>query len=362
MKWIASTKSNELFLFTVALLCLGMSALTEKAELSMALGAFMAGMILASSPYAYQAIGSFMPMRDIFTSLFFVTIGLKMDVGELVEKPFLTIGLAVGIMAINTLSATVAMKLTGLTNRVSVLIGFSLCQIGEFAFVLSAKGSEVGLFSEEDLAVFLNVAVLTMAMTPLALALARYLSNKMGGTDKGETKGPSMELSGHAIVVGFGVAGQGVARACRLTDKKYAVVDMNPKSVAAFQKLGEPIIFGDAVGEHVLEHVGIHRAAMLVVSIPDPLAARRIIAQAKSLNPDIYIICRTRFLLSKDGLIRLGADAVVAEEFEAALEVFDSVLSHFQASPEERVKHLADAREAGPARFREPNESQPPHA
>jgi CPA2 family monovalent cation:H+ antiporter-2 len=129
---------------------------------------------------------------------------------------------------------------------------------------------------------------------------------------------------------------------------------MNPSSVQAFQKLGEPIIFGDAVNEHVLEHVGVHKAAMLVVSIPDPLATRRIIVQAKAMNPKIYILARTRFLLTKDILTRLGADAVVAEEFEAAIQVFDLVMTFFKIPEEEKPQRLAEAREAGPTDFRDP--------
>ncbi|MDR1111958.1 MAG: cation:proton antiporter [Deltaproteobacteria bacterium] len=354
MKWVAQTKSNELFMFTVALVCLGTAYLTDQAGLSLALGAFMAGMVLAGSPYAYQAIGSVMPMRDIFTSLFFVSIGLKMNVDLLIANPGMTVGLAVAIMAVNVLATGVAMKVTGLTTRVAMLIGFSLCQIGEFSFVLISKAFELSLFQPSELEIFLNVAVLTMAMTPLALALGRFLSLKMADVGAPEIQGPKVEARDHAIVVGFGVAGQGVARACRLTGRQYAVIDMNPSSVQAFQRQGEPIIFGDAVNEHVLDHVGIHQAAMLVVSIPDPLATRRIIVQAKTMNPRIYILARTRFLLSKDTLTSLGADAVVAEEFEAAIEVFDRVLTFFKVPEEDKPLRLAEARAAGPSDFRNP--------
>ncbi|MDR2300871.1 MAG: cation:proton antiporter [Deltaproteobacteria bacterium] len=354
MKFVAQTKSNELFMFTVALVCLGTAFLTDKAGLSLALGAFMAGMVLAGSPYAYQAISSVMPMRDIFTSLFFVSIGLKMNVSLLVQNPAQTVGLAVGIMLVNVLATALAMRVTGLTQRVAFLIGFSLCQIGEFAFVLVNKAFELKLFEDRHLEMFLNVAVLTMAMTPLALALGRAISHRLADMGKPEIAGEKVEATDHAIVVGFGVAGQGVARACRLMNRQYAVIDMNPSSVQNFQKLGEPIIYGDAVNEHVLEHVGIHKAAMLVVSIPDPLATRRIIVQAKSMNPKIYILARTRFLLTKDILTNLGADAVVAEEFEAAIEVFDIVLSYFKVPEQEKPQRLEEARKAGPTDFRDP--------
>ena len=354
MRKVAQTKSNELFMFTVALICLGIAFMTAEAGLSLALGAFMAGLVIAGSPYAYQAIGSVMPMRDIFTSLFFVSIGLRMNLHSLIEHPGLTVGLALAVMAVGLLTTTAAMKITGLTNRVAVLIGFSLCQVGEFAFVLAKNGGDLGLMGEFELTLFLNMAVLTMAMTPLALALGRFVAPKLADKASPEIEGAKIEYKDHAIVVGFGVAGQGVARACRLLGKFYAVIDMNPGSVRSFRKLGEPIIFGDAVNEHVLEHVGIHQAAMLVVSIPDPLATKRIIAQAKLMNPSIHIVARTRFLLTRDTLTKLGADSVVAEEFEAAIRVFDTVLSFYKMPAPERHVKLEAAREAGPVVFREP--------
>ena len=354
MRKVAQTKSNELFMFTVALICLGIAFLTAEAGMSLALGAFMAGLVIAGSPYAYQAIGSVMPMRDIFTSLFFVSIGLRMDLNSLLKNPGLTVGLALAVMLVNLVATTAAMRITGLSNRVAVLIGFSLCQVGEFAFVLAKKGGDLKLLGDFEMTLFLNMAVLTMAMTPLALALGRFLAPRLADMAKPEIEGEKLAAKDHAIVVGFGVAGQGVARACRLLGKAYSIIDMNPTSVQSFKKLGEPIIYGDAVNEHVLEHVGIHHAAMLVVSIPDPLATKRIISQAKTMNPDIHIVARTRFLLTRDTLTKLGADSVVAEEFEAAIRVFDTVLSFYKMPGPERQVKVDAARDAGPVDFREP--------
>jgi CPA2 family monovalent cation:H+ antiporter-2 len=351
MKKIASTKSNELFMFAVALICLGTAFLTAEAGLSLALGAFMAGLIIAGSPYAYQAISSVMPMRDIFTSLFFVSIGMKMDIKYLVNNPFIVIGLALAIMILNTVSTALAMKAAGLRGRVAIMVGFALCQVGEFAFVLAKRGGNLGLLSDTAMIAFLNIAVLTMAMTPLALELGRRIGPRFGAMETpfvGSIKG---HVENHAVVIGFGVAGQAVARACRLMGRQYAIIDMNPGSVQSYQSKGEPIIFGDAVNEAVLEHVGVLRAAILVISIPDPVATRRIIAQARLLNPRLYIVARTRFLLTGELLKRLGANEVLAEEFEAALAVFDSVLSFFQLDKKDIVNQLTIAREHGPNDF-----------
>jgi CPA2 family monovalent cation:H+ antiporter-2 len=351
MKKVASTKSNELFMFAVALICLGTAFLTAEAGLSLALGAFMAGLVIAGSPYAYQAISSVMPMRDIFTSLFFVSIGMKMDIKFLVNNPFLVIGLAVSVMILNTIATALAMKCVGLRGRVAVMVGFALCQVGEFAFVLAKSGGDLGLLNASSMIAFLNIAVLTMAMTPLALEAGRRLGPFFGAMERPFEGNIQGHVENHAVVIGFGVAGQAVARACRLMGRQYAIIDMNPGSVQAFQAKGEPIIFGDAVNELVLEHVGIHRAAILVVSIPDPVATRRIIAQARHLNKDLHIVARTRFLLTGEQLKRLGANEVLTEEFEAALAVFDSVLTFFHLDRPAIVTQLDQARDNGPADF-----------
>ncbi|MDR1313495.1 MAG: cation:proton antiporter [Deltaproteobacteria bacterium] len=352
MLHVAQTKSTELFMFTVALICLGTALATSKAGLSLALGAFLAGLIIAGSPYASQAISSVLPMRDIFTSLFFVSIGLRMDIRDLMAQPFMTVGLALLVMVVNAAAAAFAMRLIGVSFRVAVMIGFALCQVGEFAFVLASEGQRNGLLSHEAMKVFLNLAVITMAMTPLSLAIGRKISPwfaDMSSQDQ-ETKVPKLE--GHAVVVGFGVAGQAVARACHRVGRKYLVIDMNPASVRAFRQLGEPLYFGDAASEHVLEHMGVKRAAILVVTIPDPTACQRIISAARNISPNIRILTRTRFLLSIAQLKELGADEVIAEEFEAAIAVFNSMLAFFGLPAAERRDQIALARKADPRSFR----------
>ncbi|MDR2349893.1 MAG: cation:proton antiporter [Deltaproteobacteria bacterium] len=352
MKKVAETRSTELFMFTVILICLGTAALTNAASLSLALGAFLAGLIIASSPYATLAISSVLPMRDIFTSFFFVSIGLRMDIGYLLTNPFLTIAITAGIMILNVGTIFAAMRLAGLSPRVAVMIGFSLCQIGEFAFVLAASAFGLGLLDDNAMKMFLNVAVLTMALTPLGITLGRVVSPRFADLmTAGGAEPEGKHFENHAVVVGFGVAGQAVARACDELGKPYVVIDMNPASVSRFNALGVPLRFGDAASEHVLEHMGIKKALVLVITIPDPEATRRIIAAARKLNPDLKILARTRFLLNIKLLKTLGADEVIAEEYEAALAVFNSMLMFFGADAEWRRAQIALARQSGPDEF-----------
>ncbi|MDR2460653.1 MAG: cation:proton antiporter [Deltaproteobacteria bacterium] len=349
---VAQTRSSELFMFTVALICLGTAALTNLANLSMPLGAFLAGLIIAGSPYATQAISSVIPMRDIFTSFFFVSIGLRMDISYLLEHPFLTLGISALVMVLNVITAAAAMRITGLSPRVSILIGFCLCQIGEFAFVLAATGSSLKLLPPEAFNMFLNVAVITMALTPLAIVLGHKISPWFAELEQSDIEEAPPSYKDHAIVVGFGVAGQAVARACHAMNKPYVVIDMNPASVRSFRELNEPLFFGDAASEHVLEHIGIEHACILVISIPDPTATRRIIATARKLNPDLKILARTRFMLHIKTLKELGANEVIAEEFEAAIAVFNSMLNQFGMPLKERVAQITLARQSDPNNFR----------
>lgn len=353
-KRIAATKSQELFLFTVALVCLGTAFLTAKAGLSLALGAFISGLIISSSPYAYQAISSVIPMRDIFTSLFFVSIGMRMDIYHLTEHPFLTIGLTLGIMVLNILTTTGAMRIIGFNRRVSVLSGFALCQVGEFAFVLAKTGNELTLLVGDNMTIFLNAAVLTMALTPIVLALGRKVTLNLSKLVPTNTPDPNLKIntSNHAVVVGFGVIGQGVARACKVANQPYTIIEMNPQTVQYFQKQDEPIIYGDAVNETILDHVGLTQAVILVVSIPDPMATRRIIVQARALNPNLYILARTRFLLTQNILLKLGANEIVTEEHVAAIKIFDSVMKFYKVDENNRRLELDIATKFGTTNFR----------
>ncbi|MDR2352519.1 MAG: cation:proton antiporter [Deltaproteobacteria bacterium] len=352
MLWVSQTRSNELFLFTIAFFCLGTALLTDRANLSLALGAFLAGLIIAGSPYAYQAISSVLPMRDIFTSFFFVSIGMLMNLKILLEHPFLILGLSFSVIILNIITTFLAMRITGLSPRVSMLIGFSLCQIGEFAFVLAKVGQDVGLLNEYTISIFLNVAIITMALTPLTISLGKAISPRFADLDSPFFSKPSEDFSNHAIVVGFGVAGQAVARASKLARRTYAVIDLNPSSVKSFrEKSQEPLFFGDATSEHVLEHLGIHKAYILVITIPDPIATRRIIATARKLNPSIYILARARFLQSITPLKNLGANDVIVEEFEAALRVFSSLLDILNVPEEEKIQQIKLARRSDPTLF-----------
>lgn len=361
MNRMAATRNRELFIIAVVVVLLGVAWLTAWAGLSLALGAFLAGLILAGSRYSHQAIGSVIPMRDLFTSLFFVSIGMLLDLGFLLAHPGLVaLGTAMVLVGKTLLAGGAALALR-LPLRVALAVGLSLSQVGEFSFVLARGGIKLGLLGADTYQLMLDVAVLTMALTPAAgwlggrlVARSRALDRlPLPGRAGPQTDGPGFQKAiGHVIVVGYGINGQNVTRAAQAAGIPYVVVEMNPATVSRESGKGEPFIFGDAMNQAVLEHAGVHKARALVVAIADPVSTRHIVATVKDLNPAIYVIARTRFLQEVEALYGLGADEVIPEEYETSVEIFARVLRRFLVPQAEIERQVTALRTEGYEMFR----------
>ncbi|MFH1057618.1 MAG: cation:proton antiporter [Pseudomonadota bacterium] len=351
---MAATRNRELFIVTIVVMCLAVAWLTAWAGLSLALGAFLAGLIISESPYSHQAVGNILPLRDLFTSLFFISIGMLLDLGFLAQHPLAVGGALLAVLALKTVVAALAALGLRLPLRVALPIGLILCQVGEFSFILARSGLPHGLLDPWTYQLILVVSVLTMALTPPLMALGFALAARPWPRARsGRTPAPAPDapaqaeaLSGHVIVVGFGLGGRNVARAASLAGIPYLVLEMNPFTVRAEQAKGEPIVFGDAVNQSVLEHVGVARARALVITIPDPVAARHLVASAKHLNPSLHIIARVRYLTELDALKRLGAEEVVSEEYESAVEIFARLLKRLLL-PQSEIERLVGELKAG---------------
>lgn len=329
------TRSRELFIIAVVGLCLGVAMLTWWAGLSLALGAFIAGLILAESPYGHQAVGSIMPMRDIFTSLFFVSIGMLFDVHYLLRSPGTIALILAAVILIKTLTGGVAAKAVGLPLKAAALVALGLSQVGEFSFILAKIGIEHKLLTKDIYQLFMIVSVITMALTPSMLSLGQALGKRRKSFD--EARPADQATSGHIIVIGYGINGRNVVRAASLAGIPHMVIEMNPTVVRREQKQGENIFFGDASSPDVLAHAGVHSANAMVIAIADPTAIRRITATAKAMNPGLHIIARTRFVQEVDALYALGADEVIPEEYETSLELFARVLRRMMI-PESEIR------------------------
>ena len=345
LRTVAQTRSSDVFLLTVVAICLGIAALTARLGLSLALGAFLAGLII-SEEYSHQALGYILPLRNVLVSFFFVSIGMLLDLQFLASTWWIVVLAAIGVVVVKSLTGTVAVLVLRYPLRSAIATGVSLAQVGEFSFVLAALASGAGLLSTGLRQSFLAVAVLTMAVTPLVMAvgpklgalvaaygLPRWLAQ---GRRTGVTSEPS--LFDHLLIIGFGMNGRNLAQAARATDLPYAIIEMNPKTVAEEVRQGEPIIFGDADNEGVLRKAGASRARVAAVVIGDPAAARAIVSRLRRTNPALHIIVRTRFIAEVDQLYRLGADVVVPEEFETSVAIFSRTLRRFDM-PQEEVEH-----------------------
>lgn len=356
---VVRTRNRELFLLTTLALCFSIALFTSKIGLSLSLGAFLAGLIMAESEYSLSAIEGILPFRDVFTSLFFVSVGMLLDIKFFISHILTVMIVALGIIMIKITTAFFASLALRFPVRPAIIVGFSLCQIGEFSFILAKSGMNFGLMSETDYQLFLAASIVTMALTPLFIAvapkaadasLAFSIFRKLQAISREQEIDENvctMETCDHLVIAGFGLGGKNVAHAAKAAGIAYNIIEMNPDSVKSAKKKGEPVSYGDATHAAVLENAGIRRARVFAVIISDPAATRRVVSLARKMNPAVHIIVRTRFLKDLDHLVKLGADDVISEEFETSVEMFTRVLSKYLVPRFEIERFTSEIREKG---------------
>lgn len=355
MHRVAGTRIKELFfLFTIAM-CFLIAWLTASIGLSLALGAFMAGMILSESDYSLHALGNILPFRDVFTSFFFVSVGMLLDPAFVLAHPLAVLGLTLAVIAGKALLAGGAALLLRYPLRTALLTGLGLAQIGEFSFILSRVGVTNGLIGGAEYQLFLAVSVLTMATTPLMIALAprladaldrlRHLTADDDGSPGGAVEGEGASCEDGLLIIGYGLNGRNLHAAAHAADIPVSIIEMNPDTVRAEAARGVPIQFGDASQDAVLLHSGLRGARVAVIAISDPAATARITERIRALHPAVHVIARTRFTSEVPRLFSLGADEVIPEEFETAVEIFARTLRQLgidEAEIDRKVRRLRD--------------------
>jgi CPA2 family monovalent cation:H+ antiporter-2 len=337
LRWLVTLRSREVFVSFAVLACLGTAWLTSQAGLSLALGAFIAGVVLSESEYSHQIVADILPFRDIFNGIFFVSIGMLLSLEVLTTTWPVVLGLVALIVVGKTLLAFAAVKALGRTPRVALMAALGIAQIGEFSFVLLKVGAEAGLLEGAAYQTFLAASILTMLATPFLIALAPALGYQAGRwtgiadtPDTGAAELPP--VSGHVIIAGYGLNGRNLARVLRAAGIPYRIIELNIESIRAGRKQGEPILYGDGTRREVLHAARIEAARVLVVAISDATATRRIAALAREMNPNLHIIVRTHFVSEMNGLYALGVQQVIPEEFETSLEIFARVLREYGLS------------------------------
>lgn len=341
---IAKTKNRELFLLSILVICFSVAWLTSAVGLSLALGAFLAGLMISESGYNHDALGSILPFKDIFTSIFFISIGMLLDINILFMHPWLIILIALGVIFLKGFIGALTVIALGFPLRTSILVGLKILQVGEFSFILSKVGSEYGLLTGNTYQIFLAVSIVTMAATPFIIEVAgRFaefivklpLPDKLKAGYHSEKFTRKNHKSNHIIIVGFGLNGKNLAQASKTAQIDYTIIEMDPQIVREQRKEGYTIFRGDATHAAVLEFADIKQAKIIVIAISDKVATRKIVNIARKLNPKIHIIVRTRYFKEVNNLCELGADEIIPEEFETSIEIFTRVLEKYLIPREE---------------------------
>ena len=367
LKKVVGLRSPEVLLLTAVLISLGTAWITSQFGLSLALGAFIAGIVLSESEYSHQVTADILPFRDVFNSLFFVSIGLLLSIGALIEN-FSTVLLWVVLLVVGkTLIIWSVVQLLGFPQRTAAMTALGLAQIGEFSFVLAKAGRAVDLLPDTDYQTFLAASIISMIATPFMISAAPRFGEFMQSILKDKKDEDAFEseeeihltssggLENHVIIVGYGLNGRNLASVLRAVLVPYTILDLNAETVRRAKEKGEKINFGDATRREVLHHAHVKDANALVLAMSDPQAARRTVKQAREMNPNLYIVVRTRYIAEITELLELGANEVIPEEFETSIEIFARVLQRYGVTRQIIESQIEQIRRQGYRMLRSPS-------
>ena len=339
LAFVARTRERELFILTVFLVCIGTAWALSLAGISLALGAFLAGLVVAGSEFRHQAMSDIIPARDVLASIFFVSVGMLLDVSHVFERLMPTVGL-LGAILVGKFAIILGTALVlRLPLRVGILSAATLCQVGEFSFVLlkAASGTELlGATLSHNLLVAI---ILSMLFTPMAIAFGPHLAsgaarvpwlNRLLGAEPPgiDAQEPHRD---HVIVAGYGLTGREVCRAVREAGFAYVAVDANPDNVRAARDSGDRAVLGDVTQREVLEELGCMHARLVVLSINDTRATELAIRTIRATAPETALVVRAQYEMDKDSLQTAGATEVVTAESTASAAIVSSSLEALTA-------------------------------
>lgn len=337
---IVKTRSRELFIISIMLFCVGTAVFTHKLGLSLSLGAFLAGMMLSESEYAHQATADIIPFKESFMGLFFVSVGMLLNINLAYHNIVAIVGLVVGLFIIKSIVGYFAAYFVGFTSKTSIITGLGLAQIGEFSFVLAMQGRINHLIDEKFYQIFIAASILSMIGAPfimryapiISVEILRFLRIKHQFNRKNILQSEFQRKGikeNHVIIIGFGFNGKNLAKILKEANIPYVIIDSNMNVVKKHKQKGEPIFYGDATSTEVIEKLGLAKAKMVVCTISYAFTQRIIISYCRKSNPNVHIIVRTRYLKAVEDLQNLGANEVIPEEYETSIEIFNRVLSYY---------------------------------
>lgn len=328
LRAVDASRSREVFVLALLAVCLGAAWLTSAVGLSVALGAFVAGVVLADTDFAHRAMADVVPIRDLLTSIFFMSMGMLFDIRVVIAAPVLVLGLLAAFIAGKGLIAAIAAMAMRFPARVAWLAGAALAQFGEFGFVLAKEAERTGLMSRTEMEPILAAGLLSMFITRIVMAVAprftagevilQPLARLLRVKCIDDPSPSDRNLTAHVIVAGYGPGGRLVADHLKAAGVPYLVLDLNAETVRKERAAGERIYYGDITSAEAQEHAGLHSAAAVVLTINDGDAARRSVASIRKAAFRGPVFARVRFVAEQQALLALGADCAVAEEVHAS--------------------------------------------
>ncbi|MCK4921098.1 MAG: cation:proton antiporter [Bacteroidales bacterium] len=358
---VARTKSQELFLLTILMFVLAVAWFTSSLGLSLALGAFLAGLVISESDYSHHAFGNIIPLRDIFMSFFFVSIGMLFDVRFIFENPLIILVAVFVVLFLKTFFSGMIAFLLGFPFRTTVMAGIALSQVGEFSFILAKMGSDYSIIDQRFYQVFITVSVLTMALTPFMIMMAPRLATlleriPMNDRIRNGLKPPvinsPVKMTNHLVIIGMGLHGHNVAKAARAAGIEYVILENDPDIVREEKEKGEQIYFGNASHEEVLKQCKIEDAEVVVITPSTSTTVYTVTDMVRKMNPKTHIIARIVLLEDMEDVYRYGANEVIPEEFETSVEIFSRVLVKYLVPRDEINKLISELRSDSYEMFR----------
>jgi len=336
---VARARTDELFVLTTILVALIAAGLTYSFGLSMALGAFLAGMMLGESQYRHQLEADIRPFRDILMGLFFVTIGMKLDLSVLPSNiHWVLIGLAV-LLFVKILMVRMSAWVFKASGKDAWATGIKLCQMGEFSFIIAALALQNDIITNQQSSLLISIGILSMAITPWLVENSNRLSRKLVKQDEQESApspSPHQTFENHVLIFGYGRVGQSVSRLLKAEGIAYVAVDIDPVRVNESRLAGEAVYFGDVRNKDILKAVGIENAKLVILTFDQPSVATGVVERVRSTHETLPIVVRTRKDYHLESLYSAGATQVVPEILEGSLMLVSQVL-HLSGVPMSRI-------------------------
>ncbi len=349
LRRVAAGRSRELFLLTVVTLCLAAAFGAYFFGLSAAVGAFIAGLLISQSAFARQAFADIVPLRDTFVALFFISLGMLADPHFVVGNVAIIAIVVVVIIVAKFIICSLIPWFFGYSPKTVLFVGMGLIQIGEFSFVLAGVGREAGLISSYLYSLTLTSAIVTMLLTPFALGFASFLYRRLsqgGRLGKLVARRPDpgwrdkqWQLSGHAVICGYGRVGDTLARVLERRKLSYLVIDLNSQVISRLHSEGVPCIYGDAGNPEILAHAQLDKARVLICTFRDFIAVELTTRNALRINPRLDIVARVPRDADVELLKGIGVSELVRPEFEASLEITRHTLHRFGVTSPE-IQHI----------------------